>query len=173
MTSPPFVRLSLKFGYQPIILRLSWIQFNLYVFFLGNYFVTSEVWCQLDLPGIFGYYLFMEHGAKLKSLSESCSAVSFLRIRSKTVSWQLLLMEVKSNQCCGTYCCGAHCNIIKTIGKPTKQTNPNLEIINHTNNLCYTHAWAKKIVNHQYEVPLQAWWPVLGRKKRWLDTFHC
>ena len=27
-------------------------------------------WCQLALPGMFGYYLFMEHGAKLESLSK-------------------------------------------------------------------------------------------------------
>ena len=39
----------------------------------GNDFVTSEVWCQLDLPGIFGCYSFHGTGWKLKSLSESCS----------------------------------------------------------------------------------------------------
>ena len=27
-------------------------------------------WCQLALPVMFGYYLFMEHGAKLESLSK-------------------------------------------------------------------------------------------------------
>ena len=71
-----------------------------------------------------------------------------------SVSW-LPLIEVKSNQCCGKYCT-AHGNIIKTIGKIAKQTNPkqpknlptkllrrrrkkqkqtdlNLEIINYTN----------------------------------------
>ena len=39
----------------------------------GNDFVTSEVWCQLDLPGIFGCYSFHGTGWKLKSLWESCS----------------------------------------------------------------------------------------------------
>ena len=48
-----------------------------------------------------------------------------LCIFKTSASW-LPLMEVKSNQCCGTYC-SAHRNIVKTIGKnnQTKQTDLN------------------------------------------------
>ena len=60
----------------------------------GNDFVTSEVWCQLDLPGIFGCYSFTEQGAKLKSLSEICETSARLVPLGNLPLGKLQLLEL-------------------------------------------------------------------------------